>query len=133
MKLFSRSSEEKKLSVEDIAKQFDMQYAQMAMELERTKNTLKRVNKIDSRLRDIENTISSEGVAVKSTTISSKMKDGIRIILLKQSAITSDQLSNIMKMSRTRCNEYLKGMYNDGILESYTKCRKKYYKLRQEK
>jgi response regulator of citrate/malate metabolism len=133
MKIFLSSQEEKKPSLEEIAKQFDMQYAQMAMELERTKSTIKRLNKMDSRLRDIENTISTEGLAVKSTTISSKMKDGIKLILMKQNAITSDQLSRIMQMSRTRCNEYLKGMETDGILESNTKCRKKYYKLRQEK
>ncbi len=133
MRIFLSSQEEKKPSLEEIAKQFDMQYAQMAMELERTKNTIKRLNKMDSRLRDIENTISTEGLAVKSTTISSKMKDGIKLILMKQNAITSDQLSRIMQMSRTRCNEYLKGMETDGILESNTKCRKKYYKLRQDK
>ena len=131
MKMFLKPFSERKLSAEEIAKQFDMQYVQMAMELERTKTTLKRVNKIDSRLRDIENTIKTEGVAVKSTTISSKVKDSIRVILLKQPSITSVQLSKTLNMSRTRCNEYLKEMENDGILESFLKCRKKYYKIRQ--
>lgn len=129
--MFLRPFSERKLSVEEIAKQFDIQYIQMAMELEKTKSTLKKVNKMDSRLRDIENTIKSEGVVVKSTTISTKVKESIRIILMKQPYITSMQLSKAMNMSRTRCNEYLKGMENDGILSSFLKCRKKYYKLRQ--
>jgi biotin operon repressor len=131
MKLFPKTFSERKLTAEEIAKQFDMQYIQMAMELERTKSALKKVHKIDSRLRDIENTIKSEGVVVKSTTISSKVKETIRIMLMKQPAITSVQLSKSLNMSRTRCNEYLKEMENDGILGSFLKCRKKYYKLRQ--
>lgn len=133
MKMLLKPFSERKLSMEEIAKQFDMQYVQMAMELERTKNTLKKVHKMDSRLRDIENTIKTEGVAVRSTTISSKIKESIRIMLLKQPAITSMQLSRALNMSRTRCNEYLKEMENDGILASFLKCRKKYYKIRQEK
>ena len=133
MKMFLKPFSERKLSMEEIAKQFDMQYIQMAMELERTKTTLKKVHKMDSRLRDIENTIKTDGMVVKSTTISSKVKETIRIILLKQPAITSVQLSRSLNMSRTRCNEYLKEMENDGILASFLKCRKKYYKLRQEK
>lgn len=133
MKIFLKSFSDRKLSVEDVAKQFDMQYIQMALELERTKNTLKKMGKIDTRLRELENAIKSEGMVVKSTTITSKMKESIRVILLKQNAVTSSQLARILNMSRTRCNEYLKSMENDGILESFTKCRKKYYKIRQEK
>ena len=60
-----------------------------------------------------------------------KTKEAIRLILQKYREMTPYQLSKLIKLSRTRCNEYLKQMEDDGLTISRTISRKKFYSLRQ--
>jgi response regulator of citrate/malate metabolism len=118
-------------STEDMLRQMDMQYAQIAIELEKLKNLKDKVQKIDSKLNDLERVISSGGFKVQTHPITSKTKEAIRLILQKYGDLTSEQLSKLIKLSRTRCNEYLKEMESEGATVSKIECRKRLYSLRQ--
>jgi len=118
-------------SVEDMIRQMDTQRAQMAIELEKLRNLSDKIQRIDSKLREVENIISSGGFKLQTHPITSKTKEAIRLILQKYGELTSAQLSKLIKLSRTRCNEYLKEMERDELTVSRKDSRKTYYKLRQ--
>jgi response regulator of citrate/malate metabolism len=81
-------------------------------------------------MRAFEEVASTSGIEIKPQTMTVKTKDVIKLILQKHQGLTSSELSKIIKLSRTRCNEYLKEMENEGILMSRINCRKKLYSLR---
>lgn len=60
-----------------------------------------------------------------------KTKKEIISILNMQRSITSSQLSKLIGLSRTRCNEYLKEMEKNGIVTGMFVGRKRVYKLVQ--
>lgn len=117
--------------LEETIRQIDVQRAQMAVELEKLRNLSDKIQKIDSKLREIESIISAGGYKLHTRSITSKTKEAIRMILQKHGELTSAQLSKLIKLSRTRCNEYLKEMEREGITSIRRECRKVYYKLRQ--
>ena len=118
-------------SMDDMIRHMDMQYAQFAVELEKLKNLKDKIQKIDTKLNEIEKIISSGGFKVQTKPVSSKTKEAIRLILQKYGELTSDQLSKLIKLSRTRCNEYLKEMELEGTTVSRVECRNRLYKIRQ--
>ncbi len=118
------------LSVEEVIKRLDMQYAQLALEFEKFKLLNEKIEKLNSKIVEIEEMI-SRGIKFQSRSVSTKTKEAIKIILKKYGELTSEQLSKILKLSRTRCNEYLKEMEEEGITKSRVFCRKKLYSLRQ--
>jgi len=128
--IFKFKKDEKEILNETI-KQMDAHYVKMAYELEKLKNLNRKINTIDSKLRVFEEVASNSGIEIKPQTMSVKTKEAIKLILQKHKELTSSELSRLIKLSRTRCNEYLKEMENQGILSSKTKCRKKFYFLRQ--
>jgi len=125
------SKDEEKDSVETLLKQLNMQFAQIAIEIERLKHLNQKIDKIESNLRTINEIISASGITLQRRTVSVKTKEAIRLILQKYREVTPYQLSKLIKLSRTRCNEYLKQMEDEGLAISRTLSRKKFYSLRQ--
>ena len=128
--LFDSKKDEQK-SIETLLKQLDLRYAQLAIEIERLKSLNQKIDRIESKLRGIDDVISDSGITLQRRTISVKTKEAIRMILQKYREITPSQLCKLIKLSRTRCNEYLKEMEDEGMAISRTISRKKFYSLRQ--
>lgn len=130
LSIFKNKDEEQE-NLQRIVKLLDMRYAQLAIEIERLKNLGQKIDRLESKLLAIDDTISSTGIKLQQRTISVKTKDAIRMILQKYNEITPAQLSKLLKLSRTRCNEYLKQMEDEGTTMSRIDSRKKFYSLRQ--
>ncbi len=99
--------------------------------LERLKKLNEKIDRIEAKLKGLDDMVSSGGMSLQPRTISVKTKEAIKLILQKYGKVTPSQLSKLIKLSRTRCNEYLKGMENEGIAISIIDCRKKFYSIRQ--
>jgi response regulator of citrate/malate metabolism len=115
----------------ETTRQMDVNYVKMVYELEKVKNLNHKIDTLNSKMRAFEEVASTSGIEIKPQTMTVKTKDAIKLILQKHQELTSSELSRIIKLSRTRCNEYLKDMENEGILVSRINCRKKLYSLRQ--
>ncbi|MBN2202883.1 MAG: winged helix-turn-helix transcriptional regulator [Candidatus Aenigmarchaeota archaeon] len=126
-----KSKDDEKENLRKIVKLLDMRYAQMAIEIERLKNLGQKIDRIEAKVLNIDDTISSTGIKLQQRTIAVKTKEAIRMILQKYNEITPAQLSKLIKLSRTRCNEYLKQMEDEGTMMSRVDSRKKFYSLRQ--
>jgi response regulator of citrate/malate metabolism len=125
-----KSKRNEKDSVNGNIREMDMNYVKMAYELERLRNLNRKVDTINTKIRAFEEVTSSNGFDIRPQTMSLKTKEAIKLILQKHKELTSSELGRLIKLSRTRCNEYLKEMENDQILSSKTNCRKKLYFLR---
>lgn len=128
--IFKFKRNEKDMLSETI-RQMDVNYVKMVYELEKVRNLNRKIDTINSRIKAFEEVASTNGLEIKPQTMTVKTKDAIKLILQKHHELTSSELSRIIKLSRTRCNEYLKEMENEGILTSKINCRKKLYSLRQ--
>jgi response regulator of citrate/malate metabolism len=128
--IFKQKRNEKDVLSETI-RQMDANYAKMIYELEKVRNLNHKIDTLNSKMRAFEEVASTSGIEIKPQTMTVKTKDAIKLILQKHQELTSSELSRIIKLSRTRCNEYLKDMENEGILVSRVNCRKKLYSLRQ--
>lgn len=126
-----KTKKNKTESVESVIRQLDGQYAKISFELEKLVDLKQKIEEIDSKLKEVEDIISRGGFKLQTHIVSSRTKEAIRLILKKHGELTSSQLSRLIKLSRTRCNEYLKQMELEGELESRIDCRKKFYKIRQ--
>jgi biotin operon repressor len=88
---------------------------------------------------DVVNRIVSEIKAATRPIIASKNQltiveqrriEKIMSLLQDQGKLSSSQLSQIMGLSRTRCNEYFKQMEDLGLVEGIEMGKEKYYKLK---
>lgn len=59
----------------------------------------------------------------------SKIKDQITALLEEHKKLSSSQLSKLLGLSRTRCNEYFRDLTKEGITEGILIDRNKFYKL----
>ncbi|NIM46744.1 MAG: winged helix-turn-helix transcriptional regulator [Candidatus Aenigmarchaeota archaeon] len=130
MALFKSEDKEKKILEEGI-KKLHLEYAKISIELERLKKLSEKIDKIESKLKGLDDIVSAGGMTLQPRTISVKTKEAIRLILQKYGKVTASELSKLIKLSRTRCNEYLKEMEEEGLLFSLIDSRKKFYSLRQ--
>ena len=80
---------------------------------------VQRVEKIEKFLEIQDN----EGVR------KGKIKEQIISLLQQNKKLTSSQLSNLVGLSRTRCNEYFRELTKNGETEGVVINRQKYYKL----
>lgn len=117
--------------MESVLKKLDAQYIQMALEIEKLKNLREKIEKIDDKLKEFERVLNKRQIKPLAPPVSARTKEAIKLILQKYGETTASQLSKLIKLSRTRCNEYLKEMESEGVLTSKVVCRKKYYMLRQ--
>jgi response regulator of citrate/malate metabolism len=125
-----KSKNNDKDSVSKNVREMDINYVKMAYELEKLRNVNRKIDTINTKIRAFEQVASTNGLDIKPQTMSVKTKEAIRLILQKHMELTSAELGKLIKLSRTRCNEYLKEMENDGILASKINCRKRLYFLR---
>ena len=113
---------------EDVSKQLGIQYVQIFKILERIQDLSEKVDKNQKLLREINKRYARkhERLSLKKRT-----KAAVRLILKKYGKMTSDDLSKVIHLSRTRCSEYLKELQQEKIVESEIVNRKKFFKLRR--
>lgn len=124
-----RKDEEEK--TDDTFKILDSQLSLISMELEKLKSLSQKIENIEKKVEQIEAFLKEQGVEVKPKTISFKVKETILTLLKRYGALNPLQLAKLLQLSRTRCNEYLKEMEEEGVLVSEWRGRKKFYKIRQ--
>jgi len=112
-------------------KLLDSQLSLISMELEKLKSLSQKIENIEKKVNQIEAFLKEQGVEIKTKTISTRTKETIITLLKRYGSLNPVQLAKLLNLSRTRCNEYLKEMENEGILDSEWKGRKKFYKIRQ--
>jgi hypothetical protein len=84
------------------------------------------------RIESLENMLENQSPAVGNeddTARKNKIKEEILVALQQHRKLTSSQLSNVIGLSRTRCNEYFRQLTKDGKTEGVIINRQKYYKL----
>ena len=121
----------KNVDLDDVLKQLNMYTMQVALELETLKKLGNKFDDMNERLTDLEKKISGDfEIQPSFVPIAVKNREAIKLIVQRYGEITSSKLSKIIKLSRTRCNEYLVEMEKDGILVSEMKGREKFYSIR---
>ena len=81
------------------------------------------LRELGHRLEELENKFKEE-----KSSINLKRKKQI-IFLLKGKALTANEVGKALKLSRSRANEYLKSMEEEGLAQGKLEGRKKYYTL----
>jgi response regulator of citrate/malate metabolism len=109
----------------------DAQYARISMEFEKLKNLERKIERLESKLREVKVRVDSKPVMMPTNVRSTKTKAAIKLMLQKHGEMDSRQLAKLIKLSRTRCNEYLKELEQEAELVSRTESRKKLYSIRQ--
>jgi len=118
--------------LDEVLKQLNMYTMQVALELEAIKNLGTKFDAMNKKLEDLEKRISEDvEEQTGSIPLTVKNRSAIKLIIERYGEVTSSQLSKLIKLSRTRCNEYLVEMEKDGILVSKREGRKKFYSLRR--
>lgn len=118
--------------LENALKQLNMYTMQVAMELETLKNINTKFDSLNERLSILERKIAGETEEKNnSSPLTVKNKTAIKLIIRRHEEITATELSKLLKLSRTRCNEYLVEMEKDGVLVSKIVGREKFYSLRK--
>jgi response regulator of citrate/malate metabolism len=84
-------------------------------------------SKIESMRQDMYEDFRSR--SAKDSIRTSKMKKMIRMLLQEHGKLTSSQLSELINLSRTRCNEYLKEMETENEIKGTVVHRQKFYGL----
>lgn len=87
----------------------------------------KKVEELKEEILELRRKLRERG---KEIRLSEKTKLAIKLIIRKHGRVTASQLSRLINLSRTRCNEYLKQMEKEGILTSKIEGKKKFYFLR---
>ena len=117
---------------DDILKQLNMYTMQVALELEAIKGLGDKFGDINQRLSNLEKKMDGEFESRNNfVPLILKNKSAIKLILQRHGKISSSKLSQIIKLSRTRCNEYLIEMEKDGILVSKMEGKEKFYTIRR--
>jgi biotin operon repressor len=81
---------------------------------------IRRIERIEKMLEEKQKT---EGVR------KARVKERIIELLKEKKKLSSSQLSKLIGLSRTRCNEYFRELTKEGITEGVLIGREKYYKL----
>jgi len=90
---------------------------------------LKKLNDIEEKLDNLNNLNFNKDSAMPDGPVKVKRKKEIVNLLLKHKKLTATQLSYFIKISRTRCNEYLKELEGSGMVKGDLIDKKKYYEL----
>lgn len=116
---------------EGISKQLGVQYIQIFKILERMKKLDQKIQENQALLKDLSKKYMRMSNKKSRIPLKERTKTAIRLILKKHVKLTSNQLSKIIHLSRTRCSEYLKEMEKTKIVKGEVINRKKYYKIRK--
>jgi len=88
-------------------------------------------NKIISEIKDLMSKKPVlKDIEAPLTIVERKRIEHIISLLKRHEKLTSSELSDMMGLSRTRCNEYFKIMENLKMVEAILSGREKYYKLK---
>jgi biotin operon repressor len=90
-------------------------------------NTL---SELIQRVERIEDTLQND--QEMETPRKANVKDQIILLLRQHRKLDSSQLSRLIGLSRTRCNEYFRELTMKGVTEGIIAERKKYYKIVKE-
>lgn len=82
-----------------------------------------------SKAKSVREILESRVAGQKPSPVESKRIEVITGLLQQHGKISSDSLSNLMGLSRTRCNEYFKQMEEIGIVEPVLVGKEKFYRL----
>ena len=85
-----------------------------------------KLNELTQRIDAIEAKLEEEK---EDGARKSRLKEQILSLLSQHKKLSSYELSNLVNLSRTRCNEYFREMLKEGLTEGVIIGKKKYYKL----
>lgn len=94
--------------------------------VDNNENLLSKLDELTQKVEGLEVIMQSES---KESIRKTKVKDQIISVLQEHRKLNSSQLSGIIGLSRTRCNEYLKELSTEGLTEGVIAGRQKFYKL----
>jgi AraC-like DNA-binding protein len=97
--------------------------------IDRIVSTIKSSQEFTDRDVDVESIKTMLG-SNEGTIVERKRMERIIDMLKRHSKLTSSQLSQLMGLSRTRCNEYFKEMENMNIVEPVILGKEKFYALK---
>jgi len=107
---------------------------------QKMEDILFRLRELEKKIEDVKRDrihefLDYEKLASRSRTVDGesirtlKVKGIIKSLLGEHKKLTSAQLSKLINLSRTRCNEYLIDMERKGIVKGTTIRRQKFYEL----
>lgn len=85
-----------------------------------------KINDLSERMESLEGKFDVEK---DDSARKSKIKEQILSFLQQHKKLSSVELSNLVNLSRTRCNEYFKELSDERLVEGVIVGRQKYYKL----
>ena len=115
---------------EAISKQLGVQYIQIFKILEKMKELDEKIQENQLLLKDLSNKYVKLNKEKNNISLKEKTKVAIKLILKKHGKMTSDQLSKIIQLSRTRCSEYLKELEDEKLIKGEIINRKKYFSIK---
>ena len=129
LKLLKRDKKDEMKGV--ISKQLGVQYIQIFKILERMKELDEKIKQNQLLLKDLTKKYIIMNKKKNNIPLKEKTKVAIKLILKKHGKMTSNQLSKILHLSRTRCSEYLKELEKEKIVKGEIIKRKKYYAIKK--
>ena len=88
------------------------------------------VDKIVSELKNLVQKEPTQAIQGPLTIVESKRIERIKSLLKRHEKLSSTELSDLMGLSRTRCNEYFKLMESMGMVKPILVGKEKYYGLK---
>ncbi|MFH8092605.1 MAG: winged helix-turn-helix domain-containing protein [Candidatus Aenigmatarchaeota archaeon] len=116
---------------DEIHKQLNLQHAHIFKLIEDVRELSQKIDRISLQVEEIKRLLEKASLDGETPIITKKdkIKEAIKMILRKKGKMTSEELAQIVGLSRTRCNEYLKEMERNKEARAEVINRKKYYKL----
>jgi len=129
LKLIKRGKKDEMNEV--ISKQLGVQYIQIFKILERMRELDEKIKENQLLLKDLTEKYMRMYKKKNEIPLKEKTKVAIKLILKKHGKMTSNELSKILHLSRTRCSEYLKELEEEKIVKGEIVKRKKYYSIKK--
>ena len=90
------------------------------------------VDELVARIEKLERQFQGQNNAVE-TVRQNKVKEQIISALKENKKLTANELGNLIGLSRTRSNEYLRRLAKEGVAEGIIIGRQKYYRLQGDR
>ena len=87
------------------------------------------IDKLNELTKRIEVLESGDDQTINEGPRKSRIKNQIVSLLEQHKKLSSFQLSDLVNLSRTRCNEYFRELSKEGLVEGIIIGKQKYYKL----
>jgi predicted transcriptional regulator len=127
IKIWKEEEDKKKLLVlEDLARRIRDAGEKLPDESTDMKQLVSMVKELNEKIDELRGMLDPK---LRSSALELKKEEEILSLLNKHKALTSSQLSELIGLSRTRCNEYLKKLERKGLTECIAIGRKKVYRI----